>query len=211
MGGGAAVAGAANAGTDIGIRIHRTRKAKKCVDEHKKATQDMETTVNELLQLYNDAAELATDDVLALAENISVRNVAEVPRFAAVGLKNAVSIGNIAIRTIPRAAKSLHLLRKGFGITAAASASSLRTVDVVADVAAGSVKVVASTAGKVLGFTFSAIGVAADLFTVGVAIYDLAKGSKTSSAKALRKAADELIEEMETVTKMMEVFNGSVN
>ena len=209
VGGGATVAGVANAGTDIGVRIHRTTKAKKCVDEHKKATQAMETTVNKLLCLSDDAAELATDDALALAEGISVRNVAEVPRYVAVGLKNAVSIVNIVIRTIPKAAKSLHLLRKGFGITAAASASSMRTVDVAADVVAGAVKVVASTAFNVLGFMFSAIGVAADLFTAGVAIYNLAKGSKTSSAKALRKVASELTEEMENVTKMMEVLNGS--
>ncbi len=50
IGGGAAVAGVANAGTDIGVRVHRTKKAKQCVDEHLKATQDMETTMNELLK-----------------------------------------------------------------------------------------------------------------------------------------------------------------
>ena len=72
----------------------------------------------------------------------------------------------------------MHLLRKGFGASAAASASSLRAVDIAGDVAVKSARVVASTATQAVGFTLSAIGVVANTLIMGVTIYDMAKGSK---------------------------------
>ncbi len=166
--------------------------------------------MNELLKCCDNTSELADDkNTVELAQAILTRNIAEIPRTSAIGLKNSVSVGVIAVRTIPRAAKSLHLLRKGLGISAAASASSLRTVDVAADVAVTSTKVIATTASKVAGITLSAIGMAADVFTLGVTIYDLAKGSKTSSSKVLRKIADDSTAEKENVTKMLEILNGN--
>ena len=205
MGAGATIAGVANSATDIGVRIDRSKKAKKSIDQHRESTEEMGKIIQEVLDDCEEVTKLATEEMMSIVDETLIRNGGEVARFTAVGLKNACSVGVAAVRTIPKAAKSLHLLRKGFGITAAAATYSLRTVDVASDAAGGAVKLVASTTGKVmtgLTFAFSAIGIAADLVSTGVSIYDLAKGSKTSTSKQLRKVADNLIKEMENVKKM---------
>ena len=209
LGAGATVTGLANSATDIGVRINRSKRAKKCVNHHKESTEEMSNIIKEVLDDCDEITKLATKEMILIIDEMLIRNGGEAARFAAVGLKNACSIGYAAIRTIPKAAKSLHLLRKGLGITVAASASSLRTVDVASDTAGSATKVVASTSGKVLlgfGYAFSAIGIAADLVSAGVTIYDLAKGSKTSTSKQLRKVADSLVEELENVKKINNIL-----
>ena len=199
-----------NSATDIGVRINRSKRAKKCVNQHKESTEEMSNIIiKEVLDDCDEITKLATKEMILIIDEMFIRNGREAARFAAVGLKNACSIGYAAIRTIPKAAKSLHLLHKGLGITVAAFASSLRTVDVAFDTAGGAIKVVASTSGKVLlgfGYAFSAIGIAADLVSAGITIYDLAKGSKTSTSKQLRKVADSLVEELENVKKINNIL-----
>ena len=212
LGAGATIAGVANSATDIGVRIDRSKKAKKSIDQHRESTEEMGKIIQEVLDDCEEVTKLATEEMMSIVDETLIRNGGEAARFTAVGLKNACSVGLAAVRTIPKAAKSLHLLRKGFGITAAAAASSLRTVDVASDAAGGAVKLVASTTGKVitgLGFAFSAIGIAADLVSAGVSIYDLVKGSGTSTSKQLRKVADNLIKEMENVKKMNVVLKSN--
>ena len=207
VGTGAAVTGIATAGTDIGVRINRTTKAQECVKSQVQGTQEIQNTLNNLLNWLDETIELATDEIVDLAEGIVIMNSVETLRFGATGYKTYVSALNCAIKIVPKAAKSLHLLRKGFGISAAASASSLRAVDIAGDVAVKSARVVASTATQAIGFSLSAVGMVADILVLGVTIYDLAKGSKTSSSKKLRKLADAMAEEMKQVTEIIEALN----
>ena len=170
----AAVTGIVTAGTDIGVRIYRTKKAQVYVKSHVPCTEEMLNTIKNLLNSLNEANELATDEIIDLAEGLVKMNSAEILRLAGSGFKTSVSGLIAATKTIPRAGKSLQRLRKGFGVSAAASASSLRAVDIAGDVAAKSARVVASTATQAVGFTLSAIGVVADILVLGVTIYDLA-------------------------------------
>lgn len=191
IGTGATVTGVTTAVTDIGIRIDRLKKAKKCAEEHKKSTDN-------ILKL---AEELANNEVEAMAalQDCAIQCGGEVVKISTMSLINAGIIGKVLADTIPKASKSLHLLRRGFGLSAAASASSLRTVDVAGDVAGGATRVVATTTGRVfigLGFAFSAIGIVVDLISAGAAIYDLAKGSKTSAANQLREQVENMEKEM---------------
>ena len=197
---GAAVTEIANAGTDIGVRVHRTRKAQHCVNNHVQATQEIQSTLNNLLSLLDETNGLATDEIIDLAEGLVKMNSAEALQFVSTRVATYLSVLICAIKTVPRAAKSLDYLRKGFGISAAASASSLRVVYIAGKAA----KVVASTSTKAVGYTFSAVGMVADILTLGVTIYDLAKGSKTSSSKKLRELADEMTEEVKQVTEIIE-------
>ena len=205
LGAGATIAGVANSATDIGVRIDRSKKAKKSIDQHRESTEETGKIIQEVLDDCEEVTKLATEEMMSIVDETLIRNGGEAARFTAVGLKNACSVGLAAVHTIPKAAKSLHLLRKGFGITAAAAASSLRTVDVAALNANPSPVI---TLPVVDATTFTAppaaseIGIAADLVSAGVSIYDLVKGSGTSTSKQLRKVADNLIKEMENVKKM---------
>ena len=207
VGTGAAVTGVANAGTDLAIRLDRTKKAHKCVNNQVQDTREIQDTINNLLSWLDETIELATDEIIDLAEGIVEMNSAEILRLAGTGCKTAVSALIAAVKTVPRAAKSLHLLREGFGVSAAASASSLRAVDAAGDVAVQSARVVTSTTTQAIGFTLSAVGMVADILILGVTIYDLAKGSKTSSSKKLRELADTMTEEMKQVTQIAEALN----
>ena len=197
---GATATGITTSVTDISIQVNRVKKARSLIYKHKESTDKISEVVDELLKNCEDCNEI-NDEVLTALLMI---NSGEVTRSSLSSLKGTVFIGASLIRTIPKAAKSLSLLRRGAGLTAAASASSLRTVDVASDVAAGGVKIAATTTGKVLtglGFAFRAMGIAVDLISAGVAIYDLFNGS-TSNSRQLRKVAEDLTAEMNVAKKM---------
>ena len=54
------VAGIANSAT---VRVHRAQKAKMCVDQHKKATEEIGEIIERLLNDCDTVAGLATDDI----------------------------------------------------------------------------------------------------------------------------------------------------
>lgn len=198
MGVGATATGMITAGTDIGIRMDRLNKAKKCIYQHKESTQEIEKITRELYDSCAEVTKIADDEVMA---DFLAKHIGKVGQMTIVDTISAVSIGYAVIKTIPKAAKSLHLLRKGFGTTAAATASSLRVVEA----ANGSVKVAATTAGKVfsgIGIAFGAVGIIFDIVSAGMSIYDLASGSETYTARKLREEAKNLEEEMELATKI---------
>ena len=127
-----------------------------------------------------------------MAEGLIKKNVPEVLRFA--GTKSLVC----CTKTILRAVKSFH---------AAVSASSLLAVDVAGDVAVKSARVVASMTTPShhrIYFECSWHGYrVTDILVLGVTIYNLAKGSETSSKK-LREIANTMTLEMNQVTKIIE-------
>ena len=177
------------------------KKAKACADKHKQSTEEIFKLAQELANTCGEV-----EGISALKDS-AIELAGEATILSLLGLKNAASIGYTLTRTIPKASKSLHLLRNGFGPSAAASASSLRTVDVAAKVAGSTTKVVATTAGKVfigLGFAFSAIGIVVDLVSAGMSIYVLAKGSKTSASTKLREQAKNLQKELEVFKNLYE-------
>ena len=195
---GATATGVTTAATDIGIRVNCLKKAKACADKHKQSTEEIFKLAQELANTCGEVEGMSAlkDSAIELAGEATILSL--------LGLKNAASIGYTLTRTIPKASKSLHLLRNGFGLLAA---SSLRTVDVAADVAGSTTKVVTTTAGKVfigLGFAFSAIGIVVDLVSAGMSIYDLAKGSKTSTSTKLREQAKNLQKELEVFKNLYE-------
>ena len=87
VGTGAAVTGIANAGTDIGVRIHRTKKAQQCVKSHVPCTEEMLNTIKNLFNSLNEANELATDEIVDFAEGLVKMNSAEIYDLQVVDVK----------------------------------------------------------------------------------------------------------------------------
>ena len=194
MGIGSAVTGATTAATDIGIRISRLKEAKELVEKHKVSTERLSSAAEDLVQLCDEVNKTPSlkDAVMECAGGSIYA--------AARNGKTYVSVGVTIGTTLTKACKSAHLLRKGFGLSAAASASSLRAVEVVTDAGVSTTKLVATTAGKVLtgfGYGLSAVGIIIDLVSAGVAIRDLSKGSKTSASNQLREQAENLRKELD--------------
>ena len=206
LGAGAAVTGITTSVTDIGIQVDRLKKAKCIINEHAESTDEMSKIIKDLLDNCSEFDELADDEAISALLSWST---GKCTRISLLSLKTVGSTGYNVIKTVLKTVKSLSLLRRGAGITAAASASSLRTVDAAANAATGGAKVVATTAGRVftgLGYTFSAIGIVVDIASAGVAIYDLAQGS-ISTTRELRKAAEDLTKEMNFVKKIYAKLN----
>lgn len=197
IGTGATVTGITTTATDIGIQATRLKKAKDCAEKHKLSTDKILKLAEEL---FNNCGEV---EALSSLTDCAVQLAGELTRASIMGIKNVAVIGKAIAHTIPKASKSLHLLR---GAKAAADASSMRTVGVAR--AGSATKVVATTAGKVftgVGVAFSAVGIVFDLVSVGISINGLAKGSKTSAATKLREQATNLQKELEI---LKEVYNG---
>ena len=204
MGIGSAVSGATSAVVDIGIRVDRVRDAKKLVEQHKESTERLFGTAEELVKLCDEVNKQPSlkDAVMECAGGsmyATARNG-----------KTYVQVGVAVAKTLPRAIKSAHLLRKGFGLSAAAGASSLKTVEIVSDAGVTTTKLVATTAGRVLtglGYGLCAIGIVVDLISAGVAVYDLSKGSKTSASDQLKEQAENLRKEMKFLKQVYDELN----
>ena len=195
VGVGATATGITTTATDIGIRVDRLKKAKKIVSDHKGSTENICKLAQEL---EKNCCEVET---MSSLNDSTIQGVGECIKIIILGGKNAAFKGYALVRTIPKTAKALDLLRKGFGISAAAKACPF-CVNVVTDAAGGAAKVVVTTTGKVFngfGIAFSAVGIVCDIVSAGVSIYELAKASKTSVSEQLREQADNMEKELETL------------
>ena len=200
IGVGSAATGITTAATDIGIRVDRLKKAKKIVGDHKESTENICKLVQELEKNCREV------ETMSSLNDSTIQGVGECMKITILGGKEFAVKGYALVDTIPKTAKALHLIRKGFGIPAAAGACPFRVVDVAADAAGGATKVVATTTGKVLigfGFAFSAIGIVCDIVSAGVSIYQLAKGSKTSVSEQLREQVNNMETELKTLENII--------
>ena len=202
----AGVTGVTTSVTDLGIAISRSKKAKSIVEEHKASTEEMVKIANAVLDNSLEVCQLATPKSLSVLKETFIRNGGQFAHNAILSMKTGAIVGLSLIKTIPKAARSLTHLRKGFGVAATAGTSTFRTFEMAAtDSASGAVRVVATTTGKALticGFVFSAIGIAVDVVSIAVASYDLAKGSKTSVSKQLRNVASQLEKEVSIMEEL---------
>lgn len=204
LGIGSAVAGATTVVTDIGIKIDRVKKVRALADNHRCATERICNIAQEIQQHLSEVQKMPAYKNACIEMGGSSTNV------SGKLMINAISVSRAAFNTIPKASKSVHILRKGLGLAAAVRASTsslLRTMEVVTDAGMSTTRVVATTTGKILtgvSFAFSAIGIVVDLLTAGAAIYKLAKGSKTSTSNQLREQAKNLEEEMNFMKRLHE-------
>ena len=175
VGVGATATGITTTATDIGIRVDRLKKAKKIVSDHKESTENICKLVQELEKNCREV------ETMSSLNDSTIQGAGECMKITGYAIFN----------TIPKTAKALHLIRKGFGVSRAC---------VTANAAGGAAKVVViSKVFTGFGFAFSAIGIVCDIVSAGVSIYELAKGSKTSVSEQLREQADNMEKELKTL------------
>ena len=114
IGVGATATGITTAATDIGIRVDRLKKAKKIVGDHKESTENICKLAQELEKNCREM------EAMSSLKDSTIQCVGECMNFSIIGTKNIASSVYALIATIPKTAKALHLIRKGFGVSAAA-------------------------------------------------------------------------------------------
>ena len=198
VGGGAALTGVANKSTSIGVRIDRTKKAKKCVGAHKNSTDEINNILEELHTNCNEVYKLATEDTVKMFKELKYRDGTE---CVIHGACSSVTVA-LTVKDVLTFREALNQLRSNAGITAATTA---RGTDIVVDTVRSVTKLSAKVVGKAMtgiGIGFGAVGIAFEAVTILYTTVELARGSKTTAATQLLSLAKQMEEELKIAERV---------
>lgn len=188
--------------TDLGIMIDRSKKAKKQMELHQNRTEELSQSFEAFSKEAKVLDFLSTIAMEQVIQDIFIRHGGQASKTVIKGVKTISTGSFLMIKSLPSCCKAVVLMNRS--VTGAEN--------IATNIAKAAVKGTPAAASKVLkiaGMTFSAIGIAIEVITVVIAIYDLATGSETTTSKHLNKVADDLESEMKDMNKIYEKMKES--